>query len=228
MASCTPWIVVPRSATIWLIDTFITLLSSTITNWAAARMPIGSQAIGAAAAAVAGASRGATVMPGSHAEAGAVERLVVPLLAELALRRLGTAQVARVGLAQDPVEDRPEDRQHQHDQQPGHGVLGVEPALEDVDDAQQPGGRDGGGDDNPDERGHAPIFSVVVRAGNGARWCPVGVCAPAGAARRRRRAPGRRPAGPRVLTRGWHSCPRRMPRKPARLPARRASSTLSP
>src|SRR5262245_36882936 len=41
MASWTPVIVVPRSATICEIDTFMTLLSRTITNWAAARMMIG-------------------------------------------------------------------------------------------------------------------------------------------------------------------------------------------
>ena len=42
MASWTPWIVVSRSATICEIDTFMTLLSSTITNCAAARIAIGS------------------------------------------------------------------------------------------------------------------------------------------------------------------------------------------
>ena len=48
MASWTPPIVVSRSATIWLIETFMTELSSTITNCAAARiriavhLPIGS------------------------------------------------------------------------------------------------------------------------------------------------------------------------------------------
>ena len=44
IASCTPWIVVSRSATICEIDTFMTLLSSTITNCAAAKTVIGSQA----------------------------------------------------------------------------------------------------------------------------------------------------------------------------------------
>src|SRR5262245_42248097 len=43
MASWTPWMVVSRSATICEIDTFMTLLSSTITNCAAARIVIGSQ-----------------------------------------------------------------------------------------------------------------------------------------------------------------------------------------
>ena len=42
IASCTPWIVVSRSATICEIDTFMTLLSSTITNCADARMMMGS------------------------------------------------------------------------------------------------------------------------------------------------------------------------------------------
>ncbi len=42
IASWTPWIVVSRSATICEIDTFMTLLSSTITNCAEARMPSGS------------------------------------------------------------------------------------------------------------------------------------------------------------------------------------------
>ena len=55
IASWTPWMVVSRSATIWLIDTFMTLLSSTITNCAAARMAMGSQAIGAEAAGAASA-----------------------------------------------------------------------------------------------------------------------------------------------------------------------------
>ena len=41
IASWTPWIVVSRSATICEIDTFMTLLSSTITNCAAARIAIG-------------------------------------------------------------------------------------------------------------------------------------------------------------------------------------------
>ena len=43
IASWTPWIVVSRSATICEIDTFMTLLSSTITNCADARIAIGSQ-----------------------------------------------------------------------------------------------------------------------------------------------------------------------------------------
>ena len=43
IASWTPWIVVSRSATICEIDTFMTLLSRTITNWAAARIAIGTQ-----------------------------------------------------------------------------------------------------------------------------------------------------------------------------------------
>ena len=42
IASCTPWIVVSRSATICEIDTFMTLLSSTITNCAEAKIAIGS------------------------------------------------------------------------------------------------------------------------------------------------------------------------------------------
>src|SRR3990172_2094810 len=42
MASWTPWMVVPRSAAICEIETFMTLLSSTITNWAEARMRIAS------------------------------------------------------------------------------------------------------------------------------------------------------------------------------------------
>ena len=42
IAVCTPWIVVSRSSTIWEIATFMTLESSTITNWAEARMSIGS------------------------------------------------------------------------------------------------------------------------------------------------------------------------------------------
>jgi hypothetical protein len=45
IASWTPWMVVSRSATICEIETFITLLSSTITNWAAARIAIGSQLV---------------------------------------------------------------------------------------------------------------------------------------------------------------------------------------
>jgi len=42
MASWTPWMVVWRSLTICEIDTFMTLLSSTITNCAAASTAIGS------------------------------------------------------------------------------------------------------------------------------------------------------------------------------------------
>ena len=42
IAPWTPWIVVFRSATICEIDTFMTLLSSTITNCAALRMISGS------------------------------------------------------------------------------------------------------------------------------------------------------------------------------------------
>ena len=41
IAVCTPWIVVSRSSTICEIATFITLVSSTITNWAEARMSMG-------------------------------------------------------------------------------------------------------------------------------------------------------------------------------------------
>ena len=38
IAVCTPWIVVSRSSTICEIATFMTLVSSTITNWAEASM----------------------------------------------------------------------------------------------------------------------------------------------------------------------------------------------
>ena len=41
IASCTPWIVVSRSLTICEIETFMTLLSSTITNCAEAKIAIG-------------------------------------------------------------------------------------------------------------------------------------------------------------------------------------------
>ena len=41
IAVCTPWIVVSRSSTICEIATFITLVSSTMTNWAEARMSRG-------------------------------------------------------------------------------------------------------------------------------------------------------------------------------------------
>ena len=41
IAACTPWIEVLRSAVIWEIETFITLVSSVITNWPEARMMIG-------------------------------------------------------------------------------------------------------------------------------------------------------------------------------------------
>ena len=41
IAVCTPWIVVSRSSTICEIATFITLVSSTITNWAEARISMG-------------------------------------------------------------------------------------------------------------------------------------------------------------------------------------------
>ncbi len=38
IAVCTPWIVVSRSSTICEIATFMTLVSSTMTNWAEASM----------------------------------------------------------------------------------------------------------------------------------------------------------------------------------------------
>ena len=41
IAACTPWIEVLRSAVIWEIETFITLVSSVMTNWPEARMMIG-------------------------------------------------------------------------------------------------------------------------------------------------------------------------------------------
>ena len=41
IASCTPWIVMSRSATMWAIDTFMTVLSSTTTNCADPRTVIG-------------------------------------------------------------------------------------------------------------------------------------------------------------------------------------------
>ena len=49
IAIWTPWMVVSRSSTICEIDTFMTLLSSTITNWADARIAIGSQFLRTAA-----------------------------------------------------------------------------------------------------------------------------------------------------------------------------------
>src|SRR5918993_1577263 len=126
--------VVSRSATIWLIDTFMTLLSSTITNCAAARTAIGIQAIGAEAFRSAAASPLASVTRPSHAEARAVERPVVPAVAKLALCRLDLLEVAALRLAQDQVQDRPEDREDQHDQQPGHRPLHSEMAADDVHD----------------------------------------------------------------------------------------------
>src|SRR3954462_14161731 len=41
IAACTPWIEVLRSAVIWEIETFITLVSSVMTNWPEARMMMG-------------------------------------------------------------------------------------------------------------------------------------------------------------------------------------------
>src|SRR3954452_9743291 len=41
IAACTPWIEVLRSAVICEIETFITLVSSVMTNWPEARMTIG-------------------------------------------------------------------------------------------------------------------------------------------------------------------------------------------
>src|SRR5918993_880092 len=127
--------VVSRSATIWLIDTFMTLLSSTITNCAAARTAIGIQAIGAGAGRSAATSPRASVTRPSHAEARAVERPVVPALAARALCRFDVLEIARVRLAQDPVQDRPEHRQDQHDQQPRDGLLRPKVAADDVHDA---------------------------------------------------------------------------------------------
>src|SRR5918994_3655238 len=54
IASWTPWMVVSRSATIWEIDTFMTLLSSTITNWAAPRIASADQPAAAGPAGDAG------------------------------------------------------------------------------------------------------------------------------------------------------------------------------
>src|SRR5918994_6065446 len=172
IASWTPWTVVSRSATIWLIDTFMTLLSSTITNCAAARTAIGSQFIRAAAGRSPAASPLVPVTSASHAEAGA--GAVVPVLAHVALRRLRTGQVARIRRAQDPVHDRPDDREDEHQQQPGDRVLGVEPAPEDVHDAEDPGNGDRDGDDDPEKRQHAAILRAAPGSGNGVRRCPAG------------------------------------------------------
>ena len=42
IAVCTPWIDVSRSSTIWEIATFMTLESSTMMNWAEAKISMGS------------------------------------------------------------------------------------------------------------------------------------------------------------------------------------------
>jgi hypothetical protein len=62
IASWTPRIVVSRSATICEIDTFMTLLSSTVTNCAAPSTAIGSQTGAAAFAVAAGADVGYGLM----------------------------------------------------------------------------------------------------------------------------------------------------------------------
>ena len=63
MASWTPWTVVWRSATICEIDTFITLLSRTMMNWAAARIAIGPQLALAAEPAASGSDGWASLCP---------------------------------------------------------------------------------------------------------------------------------------------------------------------
>src|ERR687897_1065067 len=190
IASWTPWIVVSRSATIWLIDTFMTLLSSTITNCAAARTAIGIQAIGAGAGRSAATSPRASVTRPSHAEARAVERPVVPALAARALCRFDVLEIARVRLAQDPVQDRPEHRQDQHDQQPRDGLLRAEAAADDVHDADAPHDGDRDGDGGPDQRAHAAMLRGRAVHANGARRCPAGVCAPGPGVAASRALPG--------------------------------------
>src|SRR5690349_24586205 len=84
IASWTPWIVVSRSATIWLIETFMTLLSSTITNCAAARIRIAVQLfiggpslprdLGAVVGMLRGARRRASAGPGERTDQVGVRR----------------------------------------------------------------------------------------------------------------------------------------------------------
>src|SRR5918994_4218219 len=219
IASWTPWIVVPRSATIWLIDTFMTLLSSTITNCAAARTAIGIQAIGAGAGRSAATSPRASVTRPSHAEARAVERPVVPALAARALCRFDVLEIARVRLAQDPVQDRPEHRQDQHDQQPRHGLLRPKVAADDVHDADAPHDGDRDGDRGPDQRAHAAMLRGRAVP---AQWrAPVSRrCVRTRAWRRGEPRAARVPARPRR----W--CARRPGSRHAPLPAPRACARL--
>src|SRR3954471_19451817 len=89
IASWTPWIVVSRSLTICEIDTFMTLLSSTITNCAAARMTIGSP---------------------SPVAGRASSAVAIGLGPALSVREVGLLDLVGRRLAHRPVDDRADDR----------------------------------------------------------------------------------------------------------------------
>ncbi len=95
IASWTPWIVVSRSATIWEIDTFITLLSSTMTNCAAARIASANHQLDSRSAAPAGCWCSTALTGGSSARGGAraMARAGVPY--GVRARRRGGARVSR-------------------------------------------------------------------------------------------------------------------------------------
>src|SRR3954469_22085743 len=135
IASCTPWIVVSRSSTIREIDTFMTLLSSTITNCAAASTAMGSQVGDDRASGCAAAAGRATVMAAAGSRPDA-RRPGAP--ADLALHVDAALDLVVGRLAQDPVGQRAGVRDDQDDDAPRRGGAGAEVALEQVEHRDEP------------------------------------------------------------------------------------------
>src|SRR5436190_16332796 len=160
IASWTPAIVVSRSLTICEIDTFMTLLSSTITNCAAARMTIGRPRRVAGRSSCAGAATAAsmTVSSGPALRLGAQLGVRGDRLLDLVIGRL----------AHRPVHDRADEWQDHDDQDPPCGELRAEVPADDVHDREHPHDGDHEGDEGPEEA-HAAI--VLDRRGADNRAC---------------------------------------------------------
>src|SRR3954451_13583048 len=147
IASWTPWIVVSRSLTIWEIDTFMMLLSSTITNCAAARMTIGSPS------------------PSAGRSCSAAS---IGLSAAIGFSCVGLLDLVGRWLAHRPVDDRADDRHDDHDQDPRGRRPRAEVPAHDVDDRQHDDEEDHDADECPEEA-HARIVLHPADADNRAR-----------------------------------------------------------
>src|SRR5436190_3312188 len=137
----------------------MTLLSSTITNWAAARMTIGSPSRAGGASCT-----GAATAASMSASSGSPVRLGP----DLSVRGDRLLDLVGRRLAHRPVDDRAEDGQDDHDHDPCRRLFCAEVAAHHVDDREDPDDCHHEGDEGP-EQAHGAIVLDRWGADNRAR-----------------------------------------------------------